>query len=161
MNNKAFTLIELIFTIVIIGVLASVAIPKFSGLSDNSKIASELSTASSIQSTIEACHGEWIINESDFICGKSISSATDLSSSGYPKNSELGEGDSDKPFAKLLKNTTSGTWSIRNTNEYRGPASNDDKGKVNCKGDKPYKKPCEKTYWDYNESTGTFILTSE
>jgi len=43
--KKAFTLIELIFAIVIIGVLAAVAVPQFSGLSDNSKIASELSTA--------------------------------------------------------------------------------------------------------------------
>jgi len=38
MNKKAFTLIELIFVIVIIGVLASVAVPKFNKVFENSKI---------------------------------------------------------------------------------------------------------------------------
>ncbi|RUM64395.1 MAG: prepilin-type cleavage/methylation domain-containing protein, partial [Sulfurimonas sp.] len=49
MTSRAFTLIELIFAIVIIGVLTSVAIPKFSGLNDNAKISAELSTAASVQ----------------------------------------------------------------------------------------------------------------
>jgi len=156
MMNKAFTLIELIFSIVIIGVLASVAIPKFSGLSDNSKIAAELSTASSVQSALDACHGEWIINEGDFTCGKSISN-NDLNSYGYPEESKL-KGDDDNPLNKLLKNTLSGIWSVTNDNEYRGPASNDDVNPVTkCKDN----KPCKTTYWKYDEEKGTFSLTSE
>lgn len=38
MKRSAFTLVELIFTIVIIGVLAAVAVPKFKSLEDNAKI---------------------------------------------------------------------------------------------------------------------------
>jgi len=38
MRSSAFTLVELIFTIVIIGVLAAVAVPKFKSLEDNAKI---------------------------------------------------------------------------------------------------------------------------
>jgi prepilin-type N-terminal cleavage/methylation domain-containing protein len=149
--KKAFTLIELIFTIVIIGVLASVAIPKFKGLSDNSKIASELSTASSVQIAIEACHGEWVINEDNFECGNINSSSTDFdSATGYP--TDLGY-----TLNKILKNEAS-DWerdSSDNT-KYYGPASKSISGvpSGNCKD----KKPCIGKYWKYNSSNGTFTL---
>jgi len=156
MNNKAFTLIELIFTIVIIGVLASVAIPKFAGLSDNSKIAAELSTASSVQSALDACHGEWIINEGSFTCGKSISSA-DLNSNGYPKENTLGDSN-DNPLNQLLKNTTSGVWEkdANDNTKYYGPASKTKNGVAtsNCKD----YKPCIGKYWKFDNTDGTFVL---
>ena len=152
--KKAFTLIELIFTIVIIGVLASVAVPKFSGLSDNSKIASELSTASSVQSAIDACHGEWIINEGTFTCGKDIDGSNDLTEQGYPKNDKLGESDA-SPLNKLLKGSTGKDWS-KNNDHYKGPAS-----KTKCTDISPHKKPCEHTYWLYDETDGSFVLTSD
>ena len=146
MKNKAFTLIELIFTIVIIGVLASVAIPKFAGLSENSKITSELSTASSIQVAIDSCHGEWIINEGSFTCGKSIDGQNDLTDEGYPKKSTL--------LTKLLGNLID--WSSDDNISYKGPASNSNSGTSKCKDN----KPCIGKHWDYNETTGSFTLTS-
>jgi len=152
MKNKAFTLIELIFTIVIIGVLASVAIPKFSGLSDNSKISSELSTASSVQVAVDACHGEWIINEGSFTCGKDIDGQTDLTNEGYPKNSSLTD---TQALDRLLTNITG--WSVSDTNRYRGPASNTIDGVSNCKEN----KPCTSRYWEYNETVGTFTLKDD
>ncbi len=134
--KKAFTLIELIFVIVIIGVLASVAIPKFAGLSDNSKIAAELSTAASVQVAIDACHGEWIINEGTFVCGRDINS-TDLNGAGYPANDTLGTSDQ-TPLNRILKSSSSTGWT-RNNNNYTGPA--------------------EQT-WIYNDQTGTFTLSN-
>ena len=123
--KKAFTLIELIFTIVIIGVLASVAIPKFSGLSDNSKIAAELSTASSVQVALDACHGEWIINKGDFTCGNIESNTADFDNAkGYPI--DLGES-----LNKILKQGSI-NWK-KDGDKYYGPASDDDKGIANCK----------------------------
>jgi prepilin-type N-terminal cleavage/methylation domain-containing protein len=149
--KQAFTLIELIMAIVIIGVLASVAVPKFSGLSDSSKISSELSTASSIQVSIDACHGEWIINEGSFTCGKDVDGENDLTTQGYPKNSVMGTSDT-TPIDRILKNANSG-WT-RSGTKYYGPASNSSTGTSKCKS----AKPCINKYWDYNESAGTFTL---
>lgn len=154
--KKAFTLIELIFVVVIIGVLASYAIPKFSGLSDNAKISSELSTAASVQVAIDACHGEWIINEGSFICGVDIDGSTDLTDDGYPKDDKLGESDT-KALNRILKNAENSGWVRSNSTEYRGPASNDTNGVSKCKDG----KPCNTKYWDYNSTTGIFTLTSE
>lgn len=149
--KKAFTLIELIFAIVIIGVLASVAIPKFTGLSDNSKIAAEISTAASVQTALDACHGEWIINENDFKCGNIDSSSTDFNSAtGYPN--DLGAS-----LEKILKTATT-DWSrdATDTTKFYGPASNSSTGvpTSNCKDT----KPCKGKYWKYDSNNGTFSL---
>lgn len=143
--NKAFTLIELIFVIVIIGVLSAVAIPQFSKLTDNAKISAELSTASAVQTALEACHGEWIISDCDFTCGASITKAELDLHDGYPN--DLGNS-----LEKILKSSASAKWT-KSGKKYTGPASGS-KGTTHCKTG----KPCIGKYWDYNSSLGTFSL---
>jgi general secretion pathway protein G len=48
--KKAFTMIELIFVIVVIGILAGIAIPKFAATRDDANIVKGKSTVASIQS---------------------------------------------------------------------------------------------------------------
>ncbi len=53
-NRKGFTLIELLIVVVIIGILAAIAIPKFSATKDKAKLASLKSDIGNIRTAQEA-----------------------------------------------------------------------------------------------------------
>ncbi|MBD3800513.1 MAG: prepilin-type N-terminal cleavage/methylation domain-containing protein [Campylobacterales bacterium] len=53
MRHSGFTMIEMIFVIVILGILAAVAIPKFSATRTDAQISSARATISAVRSGIE------------------------------------------------------------------------------------------------------------
>jgi len=85
MVKKAFSLIELIFIIVLLGILASVAIPKFSNISLSSKKANLKAIVSSIHSEIENIHAKWIINDNMKSYEAADGSEQNLTTNGYPQ----------------------------------------------------------------------------
>lgn len=142
-------MVELIFVIVIIGILASVAIPKLSGMSDNAKKTAEIATMSALSTAIESVHGEWSINESTFTWGISQSSTT-LNAQGYPDDLNA----SGKIFGALLKKENDGFTKISvsctgcKATIFTGPASNQSTG-VSAPTSDISGKPDKNDYWVY------------
>ena len=102
MKRNAFTMIELIFVIVILGILASVAIPKLAGVQDDALESTERAAIASARTGVQALHGKRVIRGAASIRvsltnskGKSgsvtfdtnatdTSTATAFSEQGYP-----------------------------------------------------------------------------
>lgn len=153
--KNAFTMVELIFVIVIIGILASVAIPRLSGVTDSAKKSAEIATVSAVITALESANGEWSINEGSFTWGRHRSSS-ELNSHGYPN--ELGNSDND-PFNYLIKDSKNfkkiGTLNPNqdiNITLYTGPASDSVSG-VKFPLDAPNKdlenRPDKNDFWVY------------
>jgi len=62
--NRSFTIIELVFVIVIIGVLAAIALPKLSGVQDDALASIEKSAVGATRQSIISFHG-WALIHSD------------------------------------------------------------------------------------------------
>ena len=61
MSKKGFTLIELVIVIVILGILAAVAVPKFAGFTKEAKISAVKGFAGSLRAAMHIAHGRWLI----------------------------------------------------------------------------------------------------
>ena len=60
MRKEGFTLIELIIVIVILGILAAVAVPKFAGLTKDAKMSAVKGFAGSIRAAANIVHAKWL-----------------------------------------------------------------------------------------------------
>jgi len=169
-------MVELIFVIVIIGILASVAIPKLSGVTDGAKKSAEIATISAVATAIESANGEWSINEGDFTWGNHRPSS-ELNSQGFPtflaKNGDVfGAVIKDSGKFENVSNTSNGV--ITSGNDYNisiftGPASNKQNGvkfttEAGYKNDIP-NKPDKNDFWVYasyvKSANGCIITCTE
>ncbi|MDF2183401.1 type II secretion system protein [Grimontia hollisae] len=84
-RQGGFTLIEMIVVIVILGILAVTAAPKFLDFRDDARTASLEGLAAAMQSAASLAHAKFQLNESDTdIAGK-------VAANGYPKAANIGD----------------------------------------------------------------------
>jgi type II secretory pathway pseudopilin PulG len=149
-NRSAFTMVELIFIIVIIGILASVAIPKLTGVTGGAKKSAEIATISAVVTALESANGEWSINEGDFTWGIGNNPSSELDPNGYPKDlSKNGQ-----IFGKLIKDSSKfeKKSSDDNISIFVGPASNPKTGAkypTDAQNQDIEGKPDKNDFWVY------------
>ena len=136
MKKNGFSILEIIFVIVILGILASVAIPRFAITTDEAYIARAKSTINNIRSAIITIRSEGIlIGNTSF-----LSKLDNLASTTSNDNDNLFDTDGTREILQnpILSSTNNGGWSKTNTNEYTFFLNNN------------------QTIFKYNPSTGTF-----
>ncbi len=88
-EKRGFTLIELIIVIVILGIIAAIAIPKFAGLSSSAKKGVLKGVEGSLKSAMNIVHSKWLIEG-----GSSVKLSDDttvkVNDKGYPTASSDG-----------------------------------------------------------------------
>lgn len=127
--KKAFTLIELVFVIVILGILATVAIPKLIVTRDDAEIAKAKSQIAAVRSGIQLKRNEMILSGQQ----------------GYPTNLEYGtccfggilstrieERKDDNSYG--WKKETDGSYTINTNKEQVKFTYSDSDGSFKCEG---------------------------
>ena len=84
--QRGFTLIELVVVIVILGILAAFAVPRFMGLEDQARVASVNAMAGSLRSAATMAHGVWEASGTPAtITVPGVATAITITN-GYPNN---------------------------------------------------------------------------
>ena len=113
-SKKAFTMIELVFVIVVIGILSAIAIPKFAATRDDATITKAIATIGSVRSAL-ATERQKRILRGDFA---TITSLSNGGSGAITKFSNDKDGNANDVLEYSIPACTSGQkgcWSVSGT----------------------------------------------
>ena len=117
-NQKGFTLIELVVVIVILGILAVTAAPKFIDLTSDAKASVIQAVEGSLNSAADMAHAKSLI-AGDETGPLSVAGANITFVNGYPANSSIDDlmdidtSSSDAVFVLVDSGTSSATYSYK------------------------------------------------
>jgi len=171
-------MIELVFVIVILGIMAAVAVPKFASIQDDALISNEKQTIAVARQGVATFYGKRLTRGANFTAtltnatGTDYNVSVDFSSQYYPKTLNVGTNDgtsTDNNTSTAITATTRGDkralalvvesdsladWNssalASNKLSYSGPASN-----VVSDGNAEIYVG---KYWEYDNSTGKILF---
>ena len=93
-KEKGFTLIELVMVIVILGILAAFALPRFADLGGDARLATLDGARGTVKSAAAIAHSRWLADGSVDSQAVDLEGATDIpmTANGYPTEDDLGIG---------------------------------------------------------------------
>src|SRR5690606_15564472 len=92
-KEKGFTLIELVMVIVILGILAAFALPRFADLGGDARLSTLEGARGSVKSAAAIAHSQWLADGSN--AGDDVTlegSTVTMSDEGYPTEDNAGIG---------------------------------------------------------------------
>jgi MSHA pilin protein MshA len=90
-QQSGFTLIELVVVIVILGLLAATALPRFVNITGQARVASLQGVAGAVNSAAALARAQWLVNGSTGATSVTVDGATvAVTTSGYPTTAGIG-----------------------------------------------------------------------